>query len=266
MGRDVTVLHPQLQEKITQLKLLCNQQELLLEIGECFRTVKEQDGLYAKGRPTGTIVTNAKGSDYSSQHQWGIAFDFFKNIKGQEYSDAKFFNTVGALAKSIGLGWGGDWKSPVDKPHLYLPDWGSTTEKLKKQYETFEKFKATWQKTNVPIQTTNNQVNQVIMALQKALNADKITDKNGRAVVADGKWGALTESAVEKVLLKVGPNKTMGSKGEIVIWWQERIGFKGKDLDGKFGPGTENRTKEVQKAKGLTADGTVGIKSIKTFL
>ena len=145
MARDITQLHPRLQEKIATLKELCAKEGLLIGIGECFRTVAEQDKLYAQGRTTsGNIETNAKGSTYSSQHQWGIAFDFFKNIKGHEYDDIAFFNRVGVLAKSIGLAWGGDWKSPVDRPHLYLPDWGSTTSKLKSQYGTFEKFKATW--------------------------------------------------------------------------------------------------------------------------
>lgn len=148
MARDITQLHPRLQEKIAQLKELCKKEGLALGIAECFRTVAEQDALYAKGRTTaGSIVTNAKGSTYSSQHQWGIAFDFFKNIKGHEYDDASFFARVGALAKSIGLGWGGDWTGFVDRPHLYLPDWGSTTTKLKQQYGTFEKFKATWKAT-----------------------------------------------------------------------------------------------------------------------
>ena len=146
MARDITQLHPRLQEKIAELKELCKKENLNIGIGECFRSVAEQDKLYAQGRTTsGSIVTNAKGSTYSSQHQWGIAFDFFKNIKWHEYDDTAFFNRVGALAKSIGLAWGGDWKSPVDKPHLYLPDWGSTTTKLKNQYGTFEKFKATWE-------------------------------------------------------------------------------------------------------------------------
>ena len=145
MARDITQLHPRLQKKIEQLKKLCKEEGLNIGIGECFRTVKEQDDLYAKGRTkAGGIVTNAKGSSYQSQHQWGIAFDFFKNVKGHEYDDTKFFNEVGKLAKSIGLGWGGDWTSPVDKPHLYLPDWGSTTTKLKKEYGTFSKFKKTW--------------------------------------------------------------------------------------------------------------------------
>ena len=148
MARDITQLHPRLQDKIAELKELCKKEGLNIGIGECFRSVAEQDKLYAQGRTTsGSIVTNAKGSTYSSQHQWGIAFDFFKNVKGHEYDDTAFFNRVGALAKSIGLAWGGDWKSPVDKPHLYLPDWGSTTTKLKNQYGTFEKFKATWTAT-----------------------------------------------------------------------------------------------------------------------
>lgn len=146
MARDIKQLHPRLQEKITELKALCKKEGLNIGIGECFRSVAEQDKLYAQGRTTpGSIVTNAKGSTYSSQHQWGIAFDFFKNVKGHEYDDIAFFNKVGALAKSIGLAWGGDWKNPVDKPHLYLGDWGSTTTKLKNQYGTFEKFKATWE-------------------------------------------------------------------------------------------------------------------------
>ena len=35
-------------------------------------------------------------------------------------------------------------KSIVDKPHVYLPDWGSGTGILKQKYGTFEAFKKTW--------------------------------------------------------------------------------------------------------------------------
>lgn len=158
MARNVNELHPRLQEKVTQLKTLCTKEGLNIGVGECYRSVKEQDALYAKGRTTsGKIVTNAKGSSYESQHQWGIAFDFFKNIKGHEFDDVSFFNRVGTLAKSIGLAWGGDWKNPVDKPHLYLPDWGATTVKLKKQYGTFDEFKKTWNSTiSTPTTATQN--------------------------------------------------------------------------------------------------------------
>lgn len=79
MARDISQLHPELQNKITKLTELCNGEGLPLGIGECFRSVQEQDELYAQGRTKpGSIITNAPGSSYSSQHQWGIAFDFIK--------------------------------------------------------------------------------------------------------------------------------------------------------------------------------------------
>ncbi len=145
MARDVKQLHPRLQEKIVQLQTLCNKEGLKLGIAECFRSAAEQNALYAQGRTkSGSIVTNAPGSSYSSQHQWGIAFDFYKNVSGHAYDDDAFFRRVGQLGKSIGLGWGGDWHSIVDKPHLYLPDWGSGTGILKSTYGTFANFKKTW--------------------------------------------------------------------------------------------------------------------------
>lgn len=145
MSRDIAQLHPELQDKIAQLRTLCEAEGLQLGIGECFRSVEEQDTLYAQGRTiSGQIVTYARGSSYSSQHQWGIAFDFFKNVAGHAYDDTAFFKRVGALGKSIGLGWGGDWITPVDMPHLYLPYWGDTPTTLKRRYSTFEAFKATW--------------------------------------------------------------------------------------------------------------------------
>ena len=78
MGRDISRLHPRLQGKVAQLQKACEKAGLALGIGECFRSAAEQDALYAQGRTSpGAIVTNAPGSSYSSQHQWGIAFDFF---------------------------------------------------------------------------------------------------------------------------------------------------------------------------------------------
>ncbi len=141
MARNIKDLHPHLQDAIKKIKKKFPD----IGIGECVRTVAEQNALYAKGRTApGKIVTNAKGSSYSSQHQWGIAFDFFYNKKGKEFSDPDYFRNVGAYAKSIGLGWGGDWKNPTDMPHIYLPDWGKTPKQLKAQYQTPDRFKKTW--------------------------------------------------------------------------------------------------------------------------
>lgn len=150
MGRDITKCHPRLQQAAAKLLEQCRAQGLNMKIGECFRSREEQDALYAQGRTKpGNIVTNAPGSSYSSMHQWGVAFDFYKNVPGHEYDDITFFNRVGAIGKSLGLEWGGDWKSPVDKPHFQLADWGSTPAKLKKLYGTFDNFKKTWGEVKV---------------------------------------------------------------------------------------------------------------------
>ena len=144
--RDITVCHPRLQTLTAQLVDKCAGAGLPIKIGESFRSVAEQDALYAQGRTQpGSIVTNAKGSSYSSQHQWGIAADFYRADGKGAYNEAgDYFNRVGAIAKQLGLAWGGDWKSIVDKPHVYLPDWGSGTGILKQKYGTFENFKKTW--------------------------------------------------------------------------------------------------------------------------
>lgn len=144
--RNINKCHPRLIDLSKKLVSACRGQGLIIGIGESFRTKEEQDALYAKGRTApGNIVTNAKGSSYSSHHQWGTAFDIYRNDGKGVYTDGDgFFEKVGKIGKSIGLEWGGDWKSPVDKPHFQLPDWGSTTARLKRMYGTPEKFMDTW--------------------------------------------------------------------------------------------------------------------------
>ena len=257
MARDIKQLHPRLQEKVAQLKDLCAKEGLALGIGECFRTVAEQDALYAQGRTTkGSIVTNAKGSSYSSQHQWGIAFDFFKNIKGHEFDDAAFFTRVGALAKSIGLAWGGDWTNFVDRPHLYLPDWGSTTTKLKNQYGTFECFKASWdakpQTQSQPTQKANK-----VLEWQKAAIADGFKfPKFG----TDGKWGSECESVARQALVKKRTTYKYKNLTKIV---QKAVGAT---VDGKCGNNTHSAIVAYQKKNGLVADGCVGLNTWKKIL
>ena len=75
------------------------------------------------------------------------------------YNDTtKMFKRVGELGKSLGLEWGGSWKSPVDKPHFQLPYWGSTAKKLKEQYGTPDKFFATWDKKPATSTKVTNKV------------------------------------------------------------------------------------------------------------
>ena len=161
--RDVTQLHPRLQDKFELLQKKCAQKGITIRATECLRTAKEQDALYAKGRTApGPKVTNASGKDAKSMHQWGVAVDIVIDMDADKDGDVdirdlynvKLLNVVGKIGESIGLEWGGSWKSIVDKPHFQLPDWGSTPAKLKAKYGTPTKFISTWDK-----KTNTNKLN-----------------------------------------------------------------------------------------------------------
>lgn len=142
-------LHPWLDHKLGKLLSECTKKGIYLIVTDGFRTVAQQNALYAKGRTKpGKIVTNARGSNYSSQHMWGTAFDIAINDSKKLY-DETMLKKVAHIAKSdkVNLGWGGDWKSFPDTPHFYLKKWGSTAAKLKQLYGSPDKFKKTWHKT-----------------------------------------------------------------------------------------------------------------------
>ena len=255
--RDITLLHPTLQTKISELMELCKNENISIGISETLRTVAEQNELYAKGRTTpGKIVTNAKGSSYNSQHQWGIAADFYLKTDvdgdGSVSDDAfnnskKYFNKVGALAKSIGLGWGGDWSSPVDIPHLYMPDWGNTPKKLKQQYGTPEKFIATWK-------------NQI--AKTEAASADKVANKV--TLTIDGYWGPATIKRLQQIFgttqdgvisNQYSSEKTRNPGLAAATGWE----WKTKPS------GNSALIKAIQKKVGATQDGHIGKNTIKAM-
>lgn len=99
------------------------------EISITYRSKAEQDTLYAKGRTVpGKIVTNAPGGH--SKHEFTFpdgtpaakAFDFRlydeENVYISDGTD-DWYTDAGAIGKSLGLIWGGDWHHP-DYDHLEL--------------------------------------------------------------------------------------------------------------------------------------------------
>ena len=149
MSRDLTLLHPKLQAILQKVKAECEAQGLYVLFTDGLRTKAEQDALYAQGRTAaGTIVTNVRYPD--SLHNWGVAVDFCRNVKGREYDDSdNFFYRVAYVAKRYGLDWGGDWTKFKDKPHLQMGEYSldGTAAYMKATYGTPEKFMATWKKT-----------------------------------------------------------------------------------------------------------------------
>ena len=89
------------------------------------RTQEEQQALYKKGRPNGSIVTYRDGIKKKSLHQGGNAVDV---VPYPERWDAEalrdfgnFVKGIAVMLKSYGaidkdVEWGGDWEWS-DKPH-----------------------------------------------------------------------------------------------------------------------------------------------------
>jgi peptidoglycan LD-endopeptidase CwlK len=102
------------------------------------RTYKEQAALFALGRTRpGKIVTNASAG--RSNHNFGIAWDVGL-FKGNDYlQEAPLYDAVGAIGRGLGLEWGGDWRSFVDKPHFQL-ETGRTLAQVRQKFEAGENF------------------------------------------------------------------------------------------------------------------------------
>lgn len=102
---------------------LCAHAGLAILVTQGLRSWEEQDQLYAKGRtvpPLGkaNIVTNAKGGQ--SYHNFGLAFDIVVlDSVGKADWDTSHpgWATAASIGKSLGLEWGGDFKSIKDLPH-----------------------------------------------------------------------------------------------------------------------------------------------------
>ncbi len=83
------------------------------------RTWAEQDALFAQGRTTpGEEVTNARGGQSMHNYEFAVDATIFKGSK--PVWESPHYDTIGKIGESIGLEWGGRWKSIVDKPHFQI--------------------------------------------------------------------------------------------------------------------------------------------------
>lgn len=113
-------VNPKLAEKVREIitvleiRFCCS-----VEVVQGFRSIAEQNELYAQGRTkTGRIVTYAKGGQ--SFHNYGLAVDLCKFVNGKpDWNDEKFWKALSELAKNRGLVSGFFWRKQ-DKPHVQL--------------------------------------------------------------------------------------------------------------------------------------------------
>jgi peptidoglycan LD-endopeptidase CwlK len=118
MDRRIESLTPQTQELCRKLIAACADAGVPIIITSTLRTAAEQDRLYAQGRTApGPIVTKLKGGQ--GIHETGQAFDVMP-VNGGYNAPTSVWNKIGQLGESIGLEWGGNWKSFKDLPHFQI--------------------------------------------------------------------------------------------------------------------------------------------------
>lgn len=114
--RDIISLLPKVQRLCAQFLAEAQKQGMPLILTQTYRTIEEQNALYAQGRTKpGKIVTNAKGGQ--SLHNWRVAFDVCFLV-GKKASYTGDWKKLGLIAQKLGLEWGGNWTSFPDKPHF----------------------------------------------------------------------------------------------------------------------------------------------------
>lgn len=87
-------------------------------ITETYRSQARQNYLYEQGRTClGQVVTWTRNSNHTSRRAWDIAVAPPRNLY-----DISTLSKVGAIAKKLGITWGGYWPaSRYDAPHFEIP-------------------------------------------------------------------------------------------------------------------------------------------------
>lgn len=83
-------------------------------VTETYRSQARQNYLYAQGRTRpGKIVTWTLKSNHTSRLAWDIAVAPPKSLY-----DVDTLTKIGAIARKLGITWGGDWARRIDRPHF----------------------------------------------------------------------------------------------------------------------------------------------------
>lgn len=136
--RKIATLHPSVQNQMKSFILEAYYRfGIDLRVTDGFRTVEQQDRLFAQGRtqtqieakkkqlgitrtiaanPGAGVVTKAIGG--YSNHNFGLAIDVVPSENGRLNWNTQSWPVIGLIGESRGLEWGHRWKSIDDKPHF----------------------------------------------------------------------------------------------------------------------------------------------------
>lgn len=122
-SRNISALRPDVARACRKLIALAAEQGHAVLVTGTVRDEEYQREAYRKGNAQSPLPA------FHAEHA-GLAFDVCKNVKGHEYDDPAFFAAVGAIGKSLGLTWGGDWESFPDRPHFQWDQGGRYTAQM----------------------------------------------------------------------------------------------------------------------------------------
>jgi len=151
-AKRIKTIHPELVKELEDVYEEIRNRGVSVRFTQVYRTLKEQDELYAKGRTApGPIVTNARGGQ--SYHNYGLAVDVVLLTGGgrvswdrdldQNSDGKKDWDEIVFVFKHFGWKWGGDWRSFKDYPH-FEKSFGHSTRELKRRYDKKEFVKGSY--------------------------------------------------------------------------------------------------------------------------
>lgn len=117
MNANLNALHPKV--KLLALKHIqkCKEVGITLNIYSTYRSITEQNALYAQGRTkAGKRVTNARGG--YSYHNFRVAYDCVPMVNGVAvWGRRDLYKKIGQIGVSLGMEWGANFKIK-DCPHF----------------------------------------------------------------------------------------------------------------------------------------------------
>lgn len=126
MGKRIDTLEadfkPLIEELLAKTEAATNRK---WAISDGRRTMSQQRDIYAQGRTKpGKVVSNAKPGQ--SAHNFGYAVDLWPLKANGDFdwtAKVQLFKTMGSIAESLGLTWGGGFRTLFDAPHCEHPKW-----------------------------------------------------------------------------------------------------------------------------------------------
>ncbi|MFJ6264439.1 M15 family metallopeptidase [Lysinibacillus xylanilyticus] len=165
-------------------------------ITETYRSQERQKYLYEQGRTRpGQIVTWTLNSNHKSRLAWDVAV-----CPPQSLYDVTTLSRIGAIARKLGITWGGDWVGSIDRPHF----------EVKSNWVIPKGYKLEGQ---VIVPTSSAVKVQLIVEDNKPTEKDddkmEFTNKTTKAAVRDYIKQAVDKGLIDKSWLDKFDNGTM---------------------------------------------------------